>query len=289
MPNLTIRRRRFHQASRAARTALRGSALALALASAASAQQPHADFDRFLQRQVDPEGRIDYAAALEDSADLDRYVSWLARVSPDSHPAQFPRVEDQLAYWINAYNATVIRKVLDLYPIASVRDVRSRWLFFLPRLAGFFVIEKVELGGKKFGLRTLENKIIRKRFGEPRVHFALNCASRSCPKLARRAFTADALDAELARETRRFLSDASNFRVDTSGRRVFLSSIFEWYEGDYTDWLEREHADRPATLLNYLTVEAPTPETAAALANCSGCRVTFLDYDWGLNDRTGGD
>lgn len=270
---------------RAARTTLLCSILIPFACAAANAQPLHTDFDGFLQRHVDAAGRIDYAAALDDSADLDRYVAWLARVSPDSHPDQFPRVEDQLAYWINGYNATVIRKVLDHYPIASVRDARSRWLFFLPRLAGFFVIEQVELGGRRIGLRALENEIIRKRFREPRVHFALNCASQSCPTLPNRAFRADALETELARETRRFLSNPAHFRVDTKERRVTVSAIFKWYEGDYRDWLKSQHPERPATLLSYLAVEAPTPAAAAALADCADCRIAFFDYDWRLNDQ----
>ena len=151
----------------------------------------HDDWDGFLARHVDDEGRVDYAAAGQDRDDLDRYLRALAEVSPDSAPERFPEEADRLAYWINAYNATVIDRVLAHHPIASVQDVRAPWLFrWLPAGAGFFVFERFSLGGRKTQLYALENGLIRKRFAEPRIHFALNCASTSCPRLPAEAFGA---------------------------------------------------------------------------------------------------
>ena len=275
-----------------ARNRVRAGAALLCLSfvvasAAASSEGPHADLDRFLQRSVDVNGTIDYASAQRSTADLDRYIRWLMETSPDSHPRLFPSSSDQLAYWINAYNAWVIRKVLDHYPIASVKDVHPSWLFFVPKVAGFFVFETITLGGKETNLRALENEIIRERFADPRVHFALNCASRGCPKLPNRAFTAAGLDAELARETKRFLTDPARVRIDTHARRLFVSSIFKWYRSDFEDWMKREQPGKPASIQGYLATQLPGLAADGA-DSCMDCAVEFVEYDWGLNDRKAG-
>jgi len=244
----------------------------------------HRDLDTFLARHVDGEGRVDYRAAQGDREDLDRYVALLARASPDNRADWFPTERDQLAYWINAYNASVLHLVLHHYPIASVRDVRSPApLFFLPRVAGFFVFQRVALGGEPINLYDLENDVIRRRFREPRIHFALNCASLSCPRLPDRTFRAETLDAELEREARRFVADAQNVEVDSDRGRLRLSSIFDWYESDFTNWMEAMHPDEEPSLRGYVLLHAQPPR-AEALRACTACRVEFIPYDWGLND-----
>lgn len=250
----------------------------------ASAPFSHADFDRVLARFVDDRGRVDYTGLATDPSDLDRYVAQLAAVSPDSHPDRFPTPQARLAYWINAYNASVMQLVLHHYPIASVRDVRPpAVLFFLPRSSGFFYFERVTLGAERMNLYDLENSVIRRRFPEPRVHFALNCASRGCPQLPRQAFTAEHLDDELDRETRRFLAEPRNLTVDPSTRTIFLSSIFDWYEDDFLASERRAGSIEP-TLLGYVGRNS-SAEQAAQIAGCEGCRVSFVPYDWRLNDQ----
>ena len=245
----------------------------------------YGDFDAFLRRTVDDLGQVDYAAAAADRADLDRYLGQLAAVSPDSHPALFPTPADRLAYWINAYNASVISLVLAYYPIASVTDVRAPFplRFLLPRPAGFFVFQRVELGGVAMSLYHLETGLVRERFADPRIHFALNCASAGCPRLPAEAFTPDALEAQLERETRRFLGEPRNVRVNGDTQTLHLSAIFDWYDDDFTDWLAQVHPDEEPTLASYVRVAAPAG-TAEALRRCAGCRVEFVPYDWSLND-----
>ncbi len=245
----------------------------------------HRDLDSFLRRHVDADGRVDYRAASVDRADLDRYVAQLARISPDSHRDWFPTDADRLAYWINAYNAFVIHLVLHYYPITSVRDIRPPVpFFFLPRLAGFFVFQRVTLGGRETSLRALEDGVIRGRFSEPRVHFALNCASRSCPRLPNRGFTPAGLDTELEREAGRFVAEERNVRIDVAGGTLFLSSIFRWYEADFADCVKGHRAGEEATLRRYLRPYLSETQ-AAQLHACARCRVEFVPYDWGLNDR----
>ena len=243
-----------------------------------------ADFRSFLARTHRGGGEIDYAAAARDSSDLDRYIARLRAVSPDSDPSAFPTADRRLAYWINAYNAWAIRFVLDHYPIESVNDVRPPLLLrFLPQGAGFFYFQQAELGGRTIGLYDLENRLVRRRFDDPRIHFALNCASRGCPELPARPFAAGDLDAELARETARFLADPDKLRIDADARVVWVSAILDWYEGDFTDWVERERPGLPATLRSWIAAHLPEPR-ASWLAACDECRIEFIDYDWSLND-----
>jgi hypothetical protein len=245
----------------------------------------HDDLDQFLRRFVDGDGRVAYPAARTDRKDLDRYLSALARTSPDSHPGRFPGEADRLAYWINAYNASVISLVLHEYPIASVKDVRALGplSFLLPRLASFFVLRRVTLGGTSTTLYSLENRVIRSRFDDPRVHFALNCASGGCPHLPARAFTGPRLEEQLARETASFLADPRNLRLDPEQGRIHLSSIFSWYESDFTKWVENHRPDQEPSLLTYVRLHAEPARQSAIAAR--DWRVEFIPYDWTLNDQ----
>lgn len=246
----------------------------------------HADLDRVLSRFVDERGRVDYAALARDRADLDAYAAQLAAVSPDSDPERFPTTDHRLAYWINAYNAAVLVLVLDHYPVSSVRDVRPPWpLFFVPRLAGFFVLHRVPLGGRPLHLYELENRIVRGRFDEPRIHFALNCASRGCPRLPRRAFPVRGLDAALEREARRFFADPEKLQIDAAAGEIRVSAILDWFEDDFLDGLEAGVPDREPSLLDYVR-RYLEPEAAARLdgARAAGAELVFLEYDWRLND-----
>mgnify|MGYP002849127391 CR=1 FL=1 len=248
----------------------------------------HELLDRVLVTHVNEDGRVDYAALKAAPGDLDAYYLQLSRYSPDSHPDLFPSREARLAYWINAYNAAILKVVISHYPIAGVADVMPpAILFFMPEKSGFFLLQRVVFGGDATSLYSLENDLIRARFAEPRIHFALNCASIGCPRLPRRAFTAANLDAELDRETRRFLAEARNLRVDSTARRIYLSPLFDWYENDYLDWLAEQSGGGPVGLLDYIALYAPE---GTRLADGEGpYQVEFLDYDWGLNDQAAAD
>lgn len=248
------------------------------------AEFSHAEFDRVLSQFVDERGRVDYATLARDTRPLDAYYAQLAAASPDSHPDLFPSEDAKLAYWINAYNAAAIETVLYYYPIESVKDVRSGALFFLPRLAGFFYLQRIELGGRKMNLYDLENGLIRKRFADPRVHFALNCASLGCPRLPRHAFHAATLQNELEVETTKFIGEPRNVAFEAAEHRIGLSSIFDWYESDFTDWMKQNHPDRPATLIGYVGLYL-SPEQTDALYRCDKCEIEFVEYDWALNDQ----
>ncbi|MEM7203967.1 MAG: DUF547 domain-containing protein [Planctomycetota bacterium] len=248
----------------------------LAQAPAAATEAfPYDALDALLRQHVDARGNVDYAALRANPDPLEHIYAHLAAVAPDSHPERFPDEASRLAYWLNAYNATVLLSVTRLYPIDSVRDVGVPWyLFFLPDTAGFFYVRKHVFGGNAHSLYDVENNIVRQRFGEPRIHFALNCASAGCPRLPREAFRPATLDAQLERETRRFFGEPRNLAIDDERRTVRLSQILEWYRDDFE-----------SPLLDYTATYAPPPTRDALRGRASGYAIEFAPYDWRLNDR----
>jgi hypothetical protein len=214
-----------------------------------------------MNRFVDEQGRIDFDALAADRSGLDELVAWVERVSPANSPQRFPRRADVLAYHLNAYNALAMRAVIDA-------GVRRGFAGFFTRQR-FFRLRKVTVGGQSMSLASYENDVIRP-LGEPRVHFALNCMARSCPRLPQAPFRADELDAQLESAAREFLNDPRNVRVHVAARVAWLSSIFDFYTEDFA-------ADgRPESLLDYVNRyrDEPIDRTFA---------VRFIPYDWSLN------
>jgi hypothetical protein len=212
-------------------------------------------------RFVDEQGRTDFDALAADRSALDEFVAYVGRVSPATAPELFPRRADVLAYHLNAYNALAMKGVVD----AGVTDGFAG--FF--RRQRFFRLRKVTVGGRSMSLSTYENDVIRP-LGEPRVHFALNCMARSCPRLPQEAFSADDLEAQLEAAAREFLNDPRNVRVDADAREVWLSSILDFYTRDFAPDGKR------ASLIGYVNRyrDEPVESTFA---------VKFIPYDWTLN------
>ncbi len=243
-------------------------------------------FDRVLQQYVNERGFVDYIALQKDPDNLEDYYYQITTYSPDSHPDLFPTENHKLAYWINAYNAGAMKAVLTYYPIDSVLDVKQPGIFFfLSNKSGFFFFQRLKFGGKTTSLYYLENSVIRKRFGEPRIHFAVNCASVSCPRLPMQAFSGDALDRQLDDETRLFLTEDRNFRIDHEEKVIYLSSIFKWYEKDFVDWYGKKYPEGQASLLSYIELYLE-PEKAEELKTVGDSyKIDFIPYDWNLNDQ----
>lgn len=250
----------------------------------------HAVLNQVLRQVVDENGRVDYTALAGNTRDLERYYRLLATYSPDSHPRMFPTTRDRLAYWINAYNAATIKTVLNYYPITSVVDVRPPIVFFfMPGKSGFFLFQRQILGGREISLYGLENGIVRRRFIDPRYHFALNCASNSCPRLPAEAFEAQNLEMQLERETRKFLSDEGNFKIDHPNQRIYLSAIFDWYEKDFIRWTETRCPGRKGSLPAYIRPYLAEDKQAQLNAVAGSYAIHFFPYDWGLNDAKQGE
>jgi hypothetical protein len=248
----------------------------------------HELLDEVLSAHVDEQGRVDYTALQAQRQTLDRYYALIAAFSPDSHPELFGGETAALTYWINAYNAAVLQAVLANYPITSVGDVSGPPLAGLVSdQIGFFYFQKLVFGGEKLNLYNLEKEVIRKRFPDPRIHFAINCASGGCPRLPRTAFRSENLEAELEREARFFLNEERNLRIDDGTRTIHLSCILDWYRQDFLRWMQEarpESAD--PDLLDYARLYL-TEERRAALdqAEAAGYKVQPIPYNWSLNDQ----
>ncbi len=214
-----------------------------------------------MNRFVDEQGRVDFDALAADRSGLDELVTWVERVSPATSPELFPSRADVLAYHLNAYNALAMRAVID-------GGVSDGFAGFFKRQR-FFRLRKVTVGGRSMSLASYENHVIRP-LGEPRVHFALNCMARSCPRLPQAPFRASELEAQLEAAAREFLNDPRNVRVNAAAREAWLSAIFDFYTEDFA--ADGTHA----SLLDYVNRyrNEPIDRTFA---------VRFIPYDWSLN------
>ena len=254
--------------------------------SAHPQQFSHSDFDGVLKQFVNRNGRVDYSGLKAKPGQFERYYQQVAAYSPDNSPALFATPSDRLAYWINAYNAAVIKTVLNYYPIDSIEDVKPPLpLFFLPDKAGFFLFQKPVFGQATSSLYYLENSVIRDRFMEPRIHFALNCASHGCPQLPRYAFDGDELDQQLDHETRKFFAEKRNFTIDHAQKTIYLSSILDWYRDDFIAWVREYDPQQEATLINYIALYLNDEQAQFVRTQGSAYALEFVPYDWRLNGQ----
>ncbi len=254
--------------------------LCLPAAPARAFDQDHAAWTTLLARHVqwNPEGTattVDYAGFARDRSALKAYLDELSAVERSAHDAWTKPQRE--AFLINAYNAYTVELVLTGYPgIESIKDlgsfIRSPWK------QRFF-----DLLGEQRHLDDVEHGLLRGApgFDEPRIHFAVNCASIGCPALRPEAFTAAALEAQLEEQTRRFLADRTRNRWDPGSRTLQLSPIFDWYGGDFEKpW--RGTAGVQAFAARYRDAMA-LDDAAVALLSAGGARLSWTDYDWSLN------
>ena len=252
--------------------------IVLCSAPARSGETTPFDFgplDRMLGKFVDSRGWVDYAGIKAEPTELRHLLARLRETSPESHPAMFSERADRLAYWINAYNALVISGVVNAYPVTTVKEIHPQ--------PGFFKVYHV-LGGKSYSLDDIEHKIIRKRFGDPRIHAALNCAAASCPRLRPEAFRPGQLENQLEAAVRDFIRDPQHVKVERDSGTLILSKILDWFEGDFTDWYKRAYQVEDVRITDYLKIHL-AEEDRAFLQTRPGVTVRYLPYDWTLNDR----
>jgi hypothetical protein len=227
----------------------------------------HELLDRVLEIHVRA-GLVDYAALAANRRDLDLYLEQLGRTSPSD--LELASREARLAFWINAYNACALRLVLDHYPIEkhgggsenSVRRIPEAWTRQFCRVAQ-----------RERSLDGIEHGILRP-LGEPRIHFAVSCPSRSCPPLAGEAYRGDSLDAQLDAAVRRFVEDSSQFALAYGDPpTVRVNKILDWHKEDFGGT-----SGVVAFLRRFVS-----PEQARVLEP-GGVRVEYFAYDWTLND-----
>ncbi len=210
---------------------------------------------------------VDYAGLRADPH-YARALSDLAIARPDVLSSDTARI----AFWVNAYNLLAIKAVVDRYPLNSIRDggtlLRSIW----KRKVG-------AVGGREYALDEIEHDILRARHREPRIHMAIVCASLSCPDLRPEPYVAERLDAQLADAVRGFLANPTKgLQPGADGRTAHVSAIFKWFADDFGG------ADGVARFIR----TAADPSFAARLAALDGRGLSYLDYDWSLNDARRG-
>lgn len=255
---------------------------ALALPACALAfDHSHAAWDALLRAHVRyAEGgnasRVDYAGVAKDRAALKAVLDDYEKVSRGEFDAWTK--PQQQAFLFNAYNAFTVEKILTRYPgIKSIRDFGT--IFGNPWKDRFFT-----LFGQPAFLDRIEHEILRKEgvYDDPRVHVAVVCASIGCPMLRNEAFRGDRLEAQLEDAFRRFLADRSRNRYDPRSGKLEVSRIFDWYGKDF----EKGHKGFTSVkqaFSRYADLLADRPEDRAAV-RAGKAEVTFLDYDWSLND-----
>ena len=235
----------------------------------------HSRWDRVLKGYVNASGEVDYAALKKNRADLDEYVRMLGESSPANRPAVFASRGHELTYWINAYNAFVMRGVVDAYPTRSVRD--------LGVLYGFFRRKDYTAGGVRISLLDLEDDILRKKYRDPRVHFAIVCASISCPFLPRDAFTGEKLEEQLEEAARRYVNQRHNLQVNAAANEVTLGAVYGLrdYRQDFEDPARNGGTRR--TLLEYIRQYA-NQENRKRLDAVKNPKIKYYEYDWRINE-----
>ncbi len=194
-------------------------------------------------------GGVNYNGFKSDKRKLDEYVLQLEKFPPQRNWSR----EKEMAYWINAYNAWTIKVILENYPVNSITDIDG---------GKTWKVKRVKSGSNTYSLDEVENAILRPKFKDARIHFAVNCAAKSCPPLWNRAWTTDNLERQLEIQTKKFINNSAYNTY--SKKEASISRIFEWYAEDFGDI---------RTYLNkYL--DSPIKDNA---------KIKYSEYDWALN------
>ncbi len=230
----------------------------------------HKTWETLLQKHV-KKGRVNYKGFAKDVEQLDNYLEMLENVNIFS----FSR-EQKLAFWINAYNAFTVKLILDHYPVKSIRNISRPWKQRVWKAAGEIL-----------SLNDIEHKKLRKELKDPRVHFAIVCASIGCPNLQSFAFSGDRVNDQLDQAARQFFGDHKHFHIEEDGSTsttststitifISISKIFEWFGKDFG----KDKNGRIAFILRYL--ETPDVEK---IKKAASIKMKYLSYDWNLNEQ----
>ncbi len=240
----------------------------------------HAKWQSVLTTYVDDQGMVDYLGLSDNRETFDQYLKTIQSMGPESTPELFHGRHDELAYYINAYNALVFNGVLDRGP-----EDKTVWSGLISGYL-FFEWMSIRVDGKKTSLKKLEDDIIRAGFKDPRIHAAINCASISCPRLPRSAYLPETLDRQLEESMREFVNSESN--VLLKAPVVFLSSIFDWFAQDFVSYeedlqqgkLEESEVQSIDPVLGYINRFRPEGRKIPV-----GMKVKFFRYNKDINKQ----
>lgn len=219
-------------------------------------------WDEILKKNVNAEGWVDYKNILKDKVHFQEYLDELSNNPPEDSWSK----DDKEAYWINAYNAFTVKLIIDHYPVKSIKDIGPKHqIVYLntPWQKKFF-----KIGGKNFKLDRIENRILRKKFDDARIHFAIVCASRSCARLRNEAYQGSKLNEQLNDQAKDFLGDKRK-NIFYSSSKAKLSPYFDWFKKDF-----KKHG----TVIDFINKYAP-------LKLKEDADIEEFDYDWSLNEQ----
>ena len=209
-----------------------------------------------LTKYVSDDGLVYYTGLTHEKPQLVKYLDFLSNNTPEDN---WP-VNKKKAYWINVYNAFTISLILDNYPLKSITGIKENG-------KSAWDIKFIHIGETKYSLNDIENNILRKEFNDPRIHFAINCGSYSCPKLHNRSITANNLEIILDRLAKEFIKDKNKNVIHQS--KIKISRVFEWYKGDFT---------KNGSLIDFLNKYSDIHIDENA-------KVEFMEYNWSLNKQ----
>lgn len=246
----------------------------------------HALLSRELKRYVDGP-LVHYRLWKKDQQGLDRYLEQLAAIAPGEQE-RFT-TDEKKALWINAYNAITIKLVLDNYPIqgdkpyyprSSLRQIPNVWEDF-----------RYKVAGTEVNLETIEHQMIRRQFQDPRMHFAVVCASKGCPALLGRAYVGQTMDRDLDQAARRYFASPTNIRYEPEKKEIYVSQLFRWFPLDFAPAAGFSKIPYPppsddAIVLRYVLTMAP-PGMKNKFSE-KDTRIVYMPFDWTLNDADAG-
>ncbi len=223
----------------------------------------HSKFDQILKAYVDNKGLVDYNSIAQDKK-FTEYMQSLQSAKVE----EFSR-DGQLAFWINAYNAVTIDKVIKKKPKKSVRETLVPGLWTSTK---FFTTQEHMVANQRLSQDDIEHEILRKKYRDPRIHFAIICASMGCPQLPRMAYTAENVQVRLDEETRKYLNSPRGTRIDRAENILHVSKLFDWF---VTDFIQKSGSTL-AFMRPYLN-----EETLSFLERDP--KISYLEYNWALN------
>lgn len=209
----------------------------------------HTKWDELLKKHVTSSGKVNYNGLKSSLSIIESYIRDLESFNDQNEWSR----NEKLAYWINLYNAATVRLICKNYPLSSITNLNG---------GKPWDVKLITIGNKSYSLNNIENDIIRKRFTEPRIHFAVNCAAKSCPKLMNSAFLPEKLSRQFAKQSSSFINGTENV---ISSDKIAISKIFEWYKSDFNSLIE--------FLNKYSDTEINTDAT-----------ISYKEYNWDLND-----
>ncbi len=228
----------------------------------------HSSFDTLLQKYVDEDGMVNYkdwGASSADRESLLTYINSLSAANPNTRSSK----ESALAFWINSYNAVTIEGILQVYPTTSIRNHTAK-------VAGYNIWHhlKLNVAGSEYSLNDIEHNVLRK-MDEPRIHFAIVCASIGCPRLLNQAYVAENLEEQLQVNTRDFFSRSQNLQYDSASSTLQLSSLINWFADDFG----KDSNGQVTYLAPYF------PKQVQTAISTRGFNISYLDYDWNINEQ----